>query len=134
MRAERTGVYTLAAHADRALRTFAARRCAAEAYEFAERLAISGGSNVIAPERVRERLARRPGWTWLATQRLACSFGQRRGVVTVAQAMTAQQLASLVARIEVRVLLGDADSGLVSHLQTFAARELERLADAHSAA
>lgn len=128
LRAERTGIYALAARADRALRTLAARRCAASAYALARRLTATVATKPMRPERVLlEILAARPAWTRLVGQQFSCSFGSRRAVLTVPDPTSAEQLASMIARIEVKVLLGDSDPALVSHLQTFAARELQRL-------
>ena len=129
-RGERTGAVTLAERADRALRTLVARRCAAEAYDFARRLAISTRSEALPAERVLERLASRPCWRRVTPRQLVCSFGSRRAVLTVEHSIVPPQLASMIARTEIRVLLGDSDSGLVAHLQTFAGRELVRLATA----
>lgn len=126
-RGERAGAIDLAERADRALRTLVARRCAAEAYDFARRLAMSTRSDALPADRVIERLASRPCWKRVTPRQLVCSFGSRRAVLTVEQSIVAPQLASMIARTEIRVLLGDADAGLVAHLQTFAGRELVRL-------
>jgi hypothetical protein len=112
LRAERHGIRALATHADRALRTQAARRCAASAFEVARDI---------------HGLESRPAWSQLDRSHYAYTFGGRRAVLTLPNAVTTEELAAMIARMEVRILLGDAGAELVTHLQAFAARELERL-------
>ncbi|HYH08864.1 MAG TPA: hypothetical protein VEK11_17560 [Thermoanaerobaculia bacterium] len=112
LRAERNGIRALAVHADRALRTQTARRCAASAFEVA---------------RYGRDLESRPSWTQLDDHQYCYVFGGRRAVLTVPNVVTTEELAAMIARLEVRILLGDAGAELVTHLQSYAARELERL-------
>ena len=112
LRAERTGLQALAAHADRSLRTLAARRCAAAAFEVARR---------------GQDLESRPAWVQLDRQTYQFAFGGRRAVLNVPNAVQPEELAAMIARMEIRILLGDAGAELVTHLQAYAAREIERL-------
>lgn len=113
LRAERNGLRELASRADRAVRTFTARRCAIEAYKLLQ-------------NDVRQ-LASRPGWSRVDATQFLFTFGQRRAVVTLPAGPSPQQLASLVARTEIKVLLGDRDLEVVANLQALAAGELQRL-------
>ena len=74
-----------------------------------------------------EILARRSTWTRQADHQIACCFGNRRHVLTLGAGRSAEQLAMMVLRAEIRVLLGDAEAPLVAHLQAFAEQELRRL-------
>ena len=47
-------------------------------------------------------------------------------MLTVPSAARPEELASMIARMEVRILLGD-EPDLVMHLQAYATRELQRL-------
>jgi hypothetical protein len=122
LRGERAGIHSLAARADRSLRTLAARQCAASAYDFVQLARITSTDRAID-----QFMRSRPAWTRLGDQQFACAFGGRRSVLTVRPETAVEDLAAMLARTEVRVLLGDADSDFVTHLQTFAARELQRL-------
>jgi hypothetical protein len=113
LRAERNGLRELAARADRAARTFTARRCALEAYRLLQN--------------DRRLLTAQPGWCRVDASHYRFSFGDRGAVITMPAQPTAQQLASLVVRTEIKVLLGDRDLELVSSFQALAAGELQRL-------
>jgi hypothetical protein len=112
LRAERVGLPALAAHADRSLRTLAARQCAAAAFELA---------------RQGRALQSRPAWVQVDRRSYQFQFGGRRSVLTVPNEVTPVELAAMIARMEIRILLGDAGPELVTHLQAYAAREIERL-------
>lgn len=112
LRAERCCIQALAAHADRALRTQAARRCAAAAFELAK---------------LGRDLDTRPSWVQIDRRQYQFAFGGRRAVLTVPNTVRPEELAAMIARMEIRILLGDAGPELVTHLQAYAAREIERL-------
>ena len=127
LRAERVELSSFSARADRALRTMVARRCAADAHALAQQLGRRSMSAVLSRSTILDALASRTGWTRLNADQVTCSFGGRRAVIRVPATLTAEQLAMLLARTEVRVLLGDAGFGLVRDLQTLADCELQRL-------
>ncbi|HEX2061315.1 MAG TPA: hypothetical protein VHK90_11285 [Thermoanaerobaculia bacterium] len=119
LRGERHQVHALATHADRAVRTRAARSCAIEAHALLH--AVTTLTHALGS------LSTRAGWTQLSADSFQFSFGRRRAVIVVPQSFTPAQLASLIVRTEIKVLLGDLQPELLEHLQSFAARELENL-------
>ena len=125
LRGERVQLHSLADRTDRTLRTLAARRCAADVYD---RLRRAASHSWLWPrERAIDLFVTRSGWTRVAPEQVACVFGRRRSVITVPATAAAEDLASLMTRTEIRVLLGDTNLDLVTQLQMIAACELRRL-------
>ena len=111
----------LARRADIALRTLAARRIAADASAWARRHSPAATTNTfIASLRIRA------SWAHVGGQEVACTFGSRRRIIRIPITNDVQQVASMIARTEIRVLLGDAPAPLITHLQAFAESELQR--------
>lgn len=119
--AERFGLHKLAAQADRTLRTFTARRVATETY------AMVQASQSLDPVRLLTGLERRATWSRVGDHEFACSFGPRRATLALRQGTNVEELARMITRIEVRVLLGDLEYAVVAQLQSLADSELQRL-------
>lgn len=120
LRAERTRTREFVRRVDRSLRTLTARRIAAEACSWASAQSLVSGSETLV-----QSLAGRASWMDLGGRQLACAFGRRRAIVTLPAVRNVAELASMIARTEVRIMLGDAPQAVVSDLQAFAERELQ---------
>lgn len=120
LRAERMRIREFARRIDRSLRTQTARRIAAEACLWA-----SEQSTISSCEILVQSLAGRASWMDLGGRKLSCAFGSRRAVVTLPAIRNVTELASMIARTEVRIMLGDAPQMVVADLQAFAERELQ---------
>lgn len=115
-------MHDLARRADRSLRTQIARRIAAEAVAFIDQF----DAPTIGAETLIASLRKRPMWSHMGGVELGCGFGTRRRVVRVAAVTHVRDVAAMIARTEVRLVLGDAPEPLVAHLQEFADSELRR--------
>ena len=120
LRAERLKIRDLARCTDLSMRTQAARRIAADAFDWAMQHADESTQTFIVS------LSTRAGWSHVEANELACSFGSRSRIVRIPITDDFRQVASMIARTEVRILLGDAPAPVVSHLQAFAESELQR--------
>ena len=120
LRAERMKIRELARCTDLSLRTHAARRIALDASEWASRHARIARADLIAS------LGNRAAWSHVAGNELACAFGSRQRIVRIPAGDDILQIASMIARTEVRIFLGDAPAPVVTHLQAFAESELQR--------
>ena len=110
------------------MRTFVARHLATSAYATINAVMKSSG-RVAADEQqgLFVALGSRPGWSWRSAHTFVHTFGARQTVITVPARLEAPLLAALIARAEIKAVLGDADWTLLSELQTLAARELQHL-------
>jgi hypothetical protein len=113
----------LANRADRAMRTMSARRTADETYQLM-RAAPDEREALLAT------LAARRGWQRQDERTFACTFGARRGTLTVPIPFDAVQLIRLITRVEINVFLGDSDPEVLADLQALAQRELHQLLQA----
>jgi hypothetical protein len=107
---------SMAARADRSLRTAAARTIAEQTWAN-----LGGAADVLSA------LGRAPAWERVDEARFTCAFGERRVTITVPTPLHAPAMLRLVVRTEVNVCLGDADPALLAELHAIAQRELERL-------
>lgn len=105
---------------DRSLRTLTARRIAADACVWA-----CAQTSIASSEALVQSLAQRASWMDLGGRQLSCAFGTRRTIVTLPAIRNVAELASMIARTEVRIMLGDAPQPVVADLQAFAERELQ---------
>lgn len=127
LRGEWFQLYSLARRADRAMRSFAARNVAANAYTTVSVLKGNRRSTTVDQQALLTLLERRPGWTRQGTREFAHQFGARNVTVTMPWRVDAPALAALITRAEVNTILGDTEWSLLSELQTLAARELQHL-------
>jgi hypothetical protein len=111
-----------AKHADRAMRTLAARATAQRVYAETIGVAGAGAQTLLAT------LAKRPGWRRAAGQEFVHTFGARQSAINLPARFDAVTVASLAVRAEINTLLGDCNWPLLSALQDLAARELQHLA------
>ena len=72
-------------------------------------------------------LSNRRGWTRQSDREFACTFGPRRGTLTVPSPFDALQLIRLIIRVEINVFLGDSDPVVLADLQALGQRELHQL-------
>ena len=115
-----TDIEDLAARADRAMRTSAARNTAHAVYAFVRD----------HQGRVLDSLATLRGWSRRNDREFLCAFGGRSAIVALPTSFDDEQTARLITRTEVNVFLGGgADDLLMRELQAMAQRELERLFD-----
>jgi hypothetical protein len=112
-------VETMAARADRTMRTFAARSIAEKVYE---KLGDAPDADTLL-----HALGTTQSWKRVDDERFMCSFGPRNVTITVPTPFNSSAMLRLVVRTEVNVCLGDADPALLSELHAIAQRELERL-------
>lgn len=109
----------IAARADRAMRTRAARTTAETVHAM-----LSASTDPLAS------LATQRGWSRRNEREYVCAFGGRTSTLNVPASWDTEQLARLITRIEVNVFLGGgADDLLLRELQALAQRELQRLFD-----
>lgn len=107
----------IAARADRAMRTRAARNTAEAVYTM-----IQSSPDVL------ESLSTQRGWSRRNDREYVCAFGGRTSTLNVPAVWDTEQLARLITRIEVNVFLGGgADDLLLRELQALAQRELQQL-------
>jgi hypothetical protein len=112
----------LAHRADRAMRTMGARRTAEETYGLlASHAALERAEDLLAA------LATRRAWQRQDERHFVCTFGTRRGTLTVPSPFDPIQLAHLITRVEINVVLGDSDPAVLADLQALAQRELHLL-------
>lgn len=114
-----TELEDLAARADRAMRTSAARGTAESVAEM-----VRAGGDLL------QALASRRAWSRRNEREFVCAFGTRSATVAVPQPFDPAQMAQIIVRTEVNVFLGGgADDLLLRELQALAQRELQRLLD-----
>lgn len=118
----------LAVRADRAMRTSAARRIAAEVHELALEALRQPGGDQGTEERILASLARRAGWHRRNEREFVCSFSGRNGSMAVPRPFEFDELTRLIARVEVNVVLGD-EPAILKDLQFVSQRELQRMLD-----
>lgn len=107
----------IAARADRAMRTRAARTTAETVHAM-----LRDNTDPLAS------LATQRGWSRRNDREYVCAFGGRTSTLNVPTTWDTEQLARLITRIEVNVFLGGgADDLLLRELQALAQRELQRL-------
>lgn len=109
IRCEALGLREMARRADRALRSSHART-------------IGGELGALQLDQI----ANRTGWTRISEREFVCRFGSRRRTVLIPRGIDSAMLASMLARAEVHVLLGDAPLDMVLMLQSIAEREVAR--------
>lgn len=110
---------SIAARADRSMRTFAAR-------SIAERLFEKLG-DAESEDALLHALASAGSWAREDDAHFTCAFGERRVTITIPTPFNAAAMLRLAVRTEVNVCLGDADPTLLTELHAIAQRELERL-------
>ena len=110
---------SMAARADRSMRTFAARTIAEKVFE---KLGDKASERELL-----DALASARSWSRADDARFTCAFGDRSVTITVPTPFNAAAMLRLVVRTEVNVCLGDADPTLLTGLHAIAQRELERL-------
>jgi hypothetical protein len=110
---------SMAARADRSMRTFAAR-------SIAERVSEQLGDKASERELLDALASARP-WSRVDDDHFTCTFGDRTVTIAVPIPFNAAAMLRLVVRTEVNVCLGDADPTLLAGLHAIAQRELERL-------
>ena len=113
-------IESMAARADRSMRTFAARSIAQNVYE------QLGGTP--SEDALLHALGTARSWKRVDDTRFTCAFGDRYVTITIPIPFNAGAMLRLVVRTEVNVCLGDADPTLLSDLHSIAQRELELLA------
>jgi hypothetical protein len=114
-----TEVESMAARADRSMRTFAARAIAEKAYEQL--------GDATTEETLLHALGAAQSWKRVDDDHFTCAFGDRNVTITVPTPFNPSAMLRLVVRTEVNVCLGDADPALLMELHAIAQRELERL-------
>ena len=107
----------MAARADRAMRTFAARNIAQHVFEHLGEAADEGA--------LLHALGTVRSWARVDDEHFTCTFGDRNVTITVPTPFNAAAMLRLVVRTEVNVCLGDADPTLLADLHAIAQRELE---------
>lgn len=112
----------LANRADRAMRTTSARRAAEETFQLLR--ANEGRESLLAA------LAVRRGWQRQNERTFVCTFGGRKGTLTVPSPFDTVQLIQLITRVEINVFLGDSDPVVLADLHALAQRELHQLLQA----
>jgi hypothetical protein len=115
---EAVDLETMAARADRSMRTFAARTIAETVYE---KLGEAATADTLL-----DALGTARSWTRVDEDHFTCAFGDRRVTITVPIPFNPAAMLRLVVRTEVNVCLGDADPALLAELHAIAQRELER--------
>lgn len=110
---------SIAARADRSMRTFAARSIAERLFE---RLGAADSEDALL-----HALGSASSWMREDEAHFTCSFGERRVTITVPTPFNAAAMLRLAVRTEVNVCLGDTDPTLLTELHAIAQRELERL-------
>ena len=115
----------LAHRADRAMRTMSARRAAEEMYGLM--VASTAGAPHDPAGALLSALAARRGWRRRDEANFVCTFGTRKGTLTVPSPFDATQLIRLVMRVEINVFLGDSDPAILADLHALAQRELQLL-------
>ena len=115
----------LAHRADRAMRTMSARRAAEEMYGLM--LAATSGGSQDGAGALLSALAARRGWRRHDEANFVCTFGTRKGTLTVPSPFDAIELIRLMTRVEINVFLGDSDPAILADLHALAQRELQLL-------
>ncbi len=115
----------LAHRADRAMRTMSARRAAEETYSLMQ--ATEPRESADRAEALLAALAARRGWQRHDERQFVCTFGGRRGTLTVPSPFDAIELIRLIMRVEINVFLGDSDPVILADLHSLAQRELQML-------
>ena len=101
------------------MRTMNARRAAEETYG----LMVDSASR----EHLLSALAARRGWQRQDERQFVCTFGPRRGTLTVPAPFATIELIRLIMRVEINVFLGDSDPAILADLHALAQRELQLL-------
>lgn len=114
-----TDVESLAARADRSMRTFAARTIAEKVHEKL--------GDATTEEALLHALGTARSWQRVDEDHFTCAFGDRSVTITVPTPFNPAAMLRLAVRTEVNVCLGDADPALLVELHAIAQRELERL-------
>jgi hypothetical protein len=112
-------IESMAARADRTMRTFAARSIAEGVHEKL--------GETRSEEALLEALGTARSWKRVDDTHFTCAFGDRSVTITIPIPFNASAMLRLVVRTEVNVCLGDADPTLLIDLHAIAQRELERL-------
>ena len=110
---------SMAARADRSMRTFAARTIAETVYEKL--------GDAPDEEALLHALGTARSWSRVDADHFTCAFGDRNVTITIPTPFNPAAMLRLVVRTEVNVCLGDADPALLMELHAIAQRELERL-------
>jgi hypothetical protein len=116
---DREPIESLAARADRSMRTFAARSIAENAFA---KLGDKDSEGALL-----DALGSARSWVRVDDSHFTCQFGDRSVTISVPIPFNASAMLRLVVRTEVNVCLGDADPTLLAGLHVIAQRELERL-------
>lgn len=110
---------SMAARADRSMRTFAARSIAEKVHE---KLGEAPDGDALL-----HSLGTASSWRRVDDEHFTCAFGDRNVTITVPTPFNASAMLRLVVRTEINVCLGDSDPALLVELHAIAQRELERL-------
>lgn len=112
---------SIAERTDLSLRTFSARRTAADIFDAFEPYLDSG------EEALLERLSQLRSWSRPEPARFICRFGERSMPLSIPTPFNPAAFLRLVTRTEINVCLGDSDPSLLPELHSIAQRELEAL-------
>lgn len=108
------------------MRTMSARRAAEETYSL---MVTTDSRTVDGAARLLSALESRRGWRRQDERQFVCTFGARKGTLTVPSPFDAMQLIRLITRVEINVFLGDSDPEILADLHSLAQRELQLLTD-----